>query len=124
MGERARYELFLRLESVLGPEHAQTFMQTIPPGGWTNVLTRRDLDTFEQHIGLRFDALERRFEAMEYRCESREDRLVSASVSGLVTSWTADMKRITRDQTRTLMLVNLGAVMSTAVLAFAAAKLA
>jgi hypothetical protein len=124
MGERARYELFLSLESVLGPEHAQTFMQTIPPGGWPDMLTRQDLDTFEQHVGLRFDAMERRFKAMEYRCETREGKLVGASVGGLVTAWTAEMKEITRAQTRTLMLVNLGAVLSTATLAFAAAKLA
>lgn len=124
MGERARYELFLRLESVLGPEHAQTFMQTIPPGGWPDVLTRQDLDTFEQHIGLRFDAMERRFEAIGHRWESREDKLVGASVGGLVTAWTAEMRKITRAQTRTLVLANLRAVLSTAALAFAAAKVA
>jgi hypothetical protein len=123
MDERARYELFLRLESVLGPEHAQKFMQTIPPGRWPDMLTKQDLDTFEQHIGLRFDAMERRFEAMEDRCERREGQLVGTSVGGLVTAWTAEMKEITRAQTRTLMLANFGAVLSTAALAVAAAKL-
>jgi hypothetical protein len=97
-------------------------MQTIPPGRWPDVLTRQDLDTFEQHIGLRFDAMERRFETMEYGCERSEGTLVG-SVGGLVTAWTAEMNEITRAQTRTLMLANFGAVLSTAALAFAAAKL-
>jgi hypothetical protein len=87
------------------------------------MLTKQDLDTFEQHIGLRFDAMERRFEAMEDRCERREGQLVGTSVGGLVTAWTAEMKEITRAQTRTLMLANFGAVLSTAALAVAAAKL-
>jgi len=119
MGERARYQLFLRLESVLGPEQAQTFMQTIPPGGWSDVLTRQDLDAFEQRLGRRFDAMERRFD----RCERREDDPLGASVGELVTAWTAEVQEVTRAQTRTLMLANFGAVLSTAALAFAAAKL-
>lgn len=33
LDERARHELFLRLEQALGPESAETLMELLPPVG-------------------------------------------------------------------------------------------
>ncbi len=82
LDERSRHELFLRLEEVLGPRPAETLMELMPPVGWADVATKRDLDALEQRMDLRFASI------------------------------------------RTLVLANIGAVLSTAALAFAAARLA
>ena len=42
--ERARHELYLRLEEHLVAEAAATLMEHLPPVGWADVATRRDLD--------------------------------------------------------------------------------
>ena len=42
LDERARHELFLRLEAALGPESAETLMEMMPPVGWADVATKRD----------------------------------------------------------------------------------
>lgn len=42
--ERARHELYLRLEEHLGAEAASTLMEHLPPTGWADVATKRDLD--------------------------------------------------------------------------------
>jgi hypothetical protein len=44
IGERSRHDLFLKLEEVLGPEEAATLMEHLPPVGWADVVTKRDLD--------------------------------------------------------------------------------
>jgi len=42
--ERARHQLYLRLEEQLGTEAATTLMEHLPPTGWADVATKRDLD--------------------------------------------------------------------------------
>ena len=42
--ERARHQLYLRLEEQLGAEAASTLMEHLPPVGWADVSTKRDLD--------------------------------------------------------------------------------
>jgi hypothetical protein len=42
--ERARHELYLRPEEHLGTEAATTLMEHLPPTGWADVATKRDLD--------------------------------------------------------------------------------
>jgi hypothetical protein len=102
LDERARHELFLRLEAILGPAEAETMMEMLPPVGWADVVTKRDLDALEDRMDLRF--------------ESTEQRLLAAFRGELLTAVTA--------QTRTMVVANLGAVLTTAALAFGAARLA
>jgi len=48
--ERARHELFGRLEHVLGAEHAVTLMEHLPPVGWADVATKHDLHAMKHEI--------------------------------------------------------------------------
>lgn len=44
ISEEARHRLFGRLEAVLGAEEAATMMAHLPPMGWGEVSTRRDVE--------------------------------------------------------------------------------
>lgn len=45
--EENRHRLYQRLEQVLGREEATTLMEHLPPVGWADVATKRDVD----HLG-------------------------------------------------------------------------
>ena len=55
--ERARHHLYLRLEEHLGAEAAETLMEHLPPTGWADVATKRDLDHLRDITEARFDQL-------------------------------------------------------------------
>ena len=101
LDERARHELFLRLEEVLGPERAATLMEMMPPVGWADVATKRDLDHLADVTRLEF---ERAIEELR-----------------------GDVHKALSEQTRTVVLTavlaNAGAVIAVAGVAFAAARL-
>jgi hypothetical protein len=42
--ERSRHQLYLRLEELLGADEANTLMEHLPPVGWADVATKRDLE--------------------------------------------------------------------------------
>ena len=136
LDERARHELFLRLEQALGPESAETLMEMMPPVGWADVATKRDLDALEERMNLRFELvdqrfvsldqrfgmMDQRFEMLDQRFEASEHKLLAAFRGELLAAVTAQSNLISA-QTRTLVMANLGAVLSVAALAFGAAKL-
>jgi hypothetical protein len=74
LDERARHELFLRLAAALGPEAAETLMEMLPPVGWADVATKRDLDALEDRMNLRFELLDQRFEMVDQRFEMVDQR--------------------------------------------------
>ena len=55
--EEERHRLYLRLEEVLGPEQATTLMEHLPPVGWADVATKRDIDTLAVATKRDIDAL-------------------------------------------------------------------
>jgi hypothetical protein len=118
LDERARHELFLRLEELLGPERAATLMEMMPPVGWADVATKRDLDALEERMGYRFELVDRRFEALDQRFEASEHKLMAAFRGEML----AQTNAIT-SQTRTLLLANVGTVLSLAALAFGITRL-
>jgi hypothetical protein len=50
ISEESRHHLYLRLEQVLGPQEAATLMEHLPPVGWADVATKRDLDVLRRDI--------------------------------------------------------------------------
>jgi hypothetical protein len=59
--EASRHDIYLKLEAVLGRDAAMTLMEHLPPVGWADVATKRDLD----HVA---DVLESRLLA-QFRSE-------------------------------------------------------
>jgi hypothetical protein len=52
--ERARHQLYLRLEEHLGAEAATTLMGYLSPTGWADVATKRDLDQLGDRLRAEF----------------------------------------------------------------------
>ena len=75
--ERTRHEMYLGLEQLLGPHVADALMEHLPPVGWADVATKRDLDALEERLDLRFDGLERRLDL-------KIDAAISAATSRLL----------------------------------------
>ncbi len=48
--ERARHQLFVKLEEVIGPESATTLMEHLPPGGYPELATKQDLAALEDRL--------------------------------------------------------------------------
>lgn len=58
--ERARHRLFDKLEAVLGTEEASILMEHLPPVGWADVTTKRDLDALGESLRQSMDTFEQR----------------------------------------------------------------
>ena len=48
--ERARHQLFLKLEQTLGSDEAVTLMEHLPPGGYTELATKQDLENLKNEL--------------------------------------------------------------------------
>lgn len=52
--ENSRLVLYQRLKEVLGGDEATTLMEYLPPVGWADVATKRDLDNLEERLRAEF----------------------------------------------------------------------
>ena len=65
VSEHERHQLFTWFEEHMGSERAATMMSLVPPVGWGDVATRRELEPLElleARVDARFDELEARIE--------------------------------------------------------------
>ena len=50
MSEAQRFELHLGLQKLMGEPMATTFMENVPPSGWSDVAQRADLTVLEREL--------------------------------------------------------------------------
>ncbi|MEI2697393.1 MAG: hypothetical protein V9E94_03225 [Microthrixaceae bacterium] len=83
--EESRYQLFQRLEELLGPEKVSTLMELLPPVGWADVATKRDLDQMHAALDAKIDRV-----GVDLRAEMfREQRNQTVALIGANTTITA-----------------------------------
>ncbi len=145
--ERARFALYERLEGALGTEAATTLLEHLPPVGWADVATKRDLDQLEQRIDARFhgvdarftsvdarftsidarfDAVDARFDAVDARFDALEVRIddrIEACEQRLLAAFRGELVAAVVGQTRTTIFAMAGTVVSVGGLVLAAARL-
>lgn len=129
ISEESRHRLYGRLEEVLGEEQAATLMEHLPPVGWADVATRRDLD----HLGgaLRSEmavlGTELRSEMAVLAGELRVEMAVlggelRVEMGAMESRLRSDLARV-RSDVRTLFLGLVGLQVSGAGLAVAVSRL-
>ena len=69
MTEDDRYHLHQQLEEALDERGANTMMELLPPVGWADVTTKRDLDQLEERMDLRFQNVDLRFDNVDSRLD-------------------------------------------------------
>lgn len=150
ISEEERLGLYRSMEHVHGRQVATTLMEYRPPVGWADVTHQSDLASLatelrsEMHTGFtqlsarmdrletrfearfetvdhRFEAIDLRFDALEARMNSKVDQLRAEMHEGFGAVRT-DFAAIIAAQTRSMMLLVLGSVLTVAALAFALAR--
>jgi phage-related minor tail protein len=71
--EYERNQLFVWFEEHMGSERAATMMNLLPPVGWADVATKRDLDHLEARIASRIGALDTRIDIVAERLDAKVD---------------------------------------------------
>jgi len=119
IGEHDRFELHRALEQAIGTEQAATLMEHLPPVGWADVATKRDLDHLATVLraemavlgsGLRSEMRTMRsdMDTMRFELRAEMHQTISTAIA---------------TQTRTLVFALIGSQFTMAALAFGAAKL-
>jgi hypothetical protein len=107
VSEYERTHLFNWFEEHMGTDRATTMMNLLPPVGWGDVATRRDLEQLEERLDHKIDSafgqLDRRIEGVDHRIDLVDARLdaVSNTMTGLAT--TADVVESRYELQRTLV---------------------
>ena len=122
ISEDRRHEMYEGLIEALGRERATTLMEHLPPVGWADVATKRDLD--QQTLVLRRD-MEAEFGQVRAEIASVRAELGSeiASVRTEIAAAEARVERSITEQSRVFVIAVLTSNATLATLAFAAARL-
>ena len=97
--ERSRHILFLKLEEVLGSEEATILMEHLPPVGWADVATKRDLDALAVAFRRDLDSLRLDFKATQEANRLEHEVLkqtIEASKQEVLATLRAEMVHQTR----------------------------
>lgn len=122
ISDQRRYDLHQRLAEVLGADEAATLMEHLPPVGWSDVATKRDLDHLahqlrsEMAVGFSGVRLELQREVTALRVEVLQE---IGGVRGEIGGVRGDLGR----QLTTLFLGLVGLQFSAAGLALALSRL-
>ena len=81
--DESRYHLHQRLEAVLGPQEATVLMEHLPPVGWADVATKRDLDHLASQLRLEAAATESRLQASLTKVEAGIRTGMASSEQGI-----------------------------------------
>lgn len=81
--EETRHRMYQKLERLMGSEEAAVLMEHLPPVGWADVATKRDLEHLHLQLKLALSESERRVLA---RLHTSQLGLVVAVVGAVVGS--------------------------------------
>ena len=104
--EKERLALYQRLNSTIGPDHAETLMKYLPAQKWTDLATKEDLRLMAKELRgemqAGFAAMESRFAQMESRFAHMDGKFAQME------SRFAQMESKFAQQTRTTVLALAG----------------
>ncbi|MGI8684765.1 MAG: hypothetical protein ACR2MO_06710 [Acidimicrobiales bacterium] len=119
--------MYNHLQELLGEEDTGTLMGYLPPVGWADMATKRDLDQLGQVIRAEMGSLEARLEARIGTGLASLEARIDTGLASLESRFEASLARAsldTRSSLRTLFLGLVGLQMSGAALAVAVARAA
>ncbi len=115
--ERARQQLFQKLDETIGPTAAAILMEHLPPVGWADVATKRDLDALgvatKRDLDAHMVAMERDLDALRQTNRAEHQMLASKD----------DLRDLQHKLTVQMIAINSGSMIAVAALAFGAARL-
>ena len=112
VSESDRHELYAKLEDAIGKGPTETMMSLLPPVGWADVATKRDLEILESRLEAKFSQLEAKFSRLEARFSGLEGTVGSME------------SRLNERMWRTALTVNIPTILASFALAFTAIRFA
>jgi hypothetical protein len=121
--ERSRHALHTKLEELLGPEKASVLMEHLPPVGWADVATKRDVDNLaaatKRDVGNLAAATKRDMDNLAAAMDLKLDALRNE----LLAHFRAELNAQTRTMVQWLIFATSASTVTVAALAFGAARL-
>ena len=112
--EKERLALYQQLNSTIGPDHAETLMQYLPPQKWADLATKEDLRVTAKELRAEMAGLRTEMSGLKTEMQAEMSRL-KTEMSGLKTEMRAEMQTgfammesKFAQQTRTTVLVLAG----------------